>query len=322
MIYNKENFRLVFMGTPDFAVASLKALVEDQFNIVGVITSPDKPAGRGKKITQSAVKEYALSQNLNILQPTNLKDTDFQDELKKLKADLQIIVAFRMLPESVWNMPPLGSINLHASLLPHYRGAAPINWAVINGEKETGASTFFLKHEIDTGDLIYQQKIVIKESDNAGIVHDNLMNIGAELLVKSANSIVLGEYKEIPQKQLINDELKHAPKIFKNDCKIDWSTPAQNIHNLIRGLSPYPAAWSELNDENNNISFKIFDSEIETKIHSMKNGEIITDNKSYIKIAVKTGFIIINELQLAGKKRMKTRDFLQGFNKLGEYKIN
>ncbi len=322
MTYNKKNFRLVFMGTPDFAVTSLKALVEDKFNIVGVITSPDKPAGRGKKISQSAVKEYALSQNLNILQPTNLKDKDFQNELKNLKAELQIIVAFRMLPETVWNMPPLGSINLHASLLPHYRGAAPINWAVINGEKETGVSTFFLKHEIDTGDLIDQQKIEINEIDNAGIVHDKLMQTGSELLLKTAYCIMHGEYKETPQKQLINKELKQAPKIFKNDCKIDWTVSAKSIHNLIRGLSPYPTAWGELNDGNDtNISFKIFVSEIESTSHSMNIGDITSDNKTYLKVAVNGGYIIIHELQLAGKKRMKTRDLLQGFNNISEYKV-
>jgi len=310
------------MGTPDFAVQSLKTLVENEINVVGVVTSPDKPAGRGKKITESAVKKYASSQNLKVLQPTNLKDEHFQQELKKLNADLQIIVAFRMLPEKVWSMPKLGSINLHASLLPQYRGAAPINWAVINGEYKTGVSTFFLKHEIDTGDVIFQEEIEINEKDNAGIVHDKLMNIGADLLLKTTNAIMEGDYTEMPQKQLLNNEIKHAPKIFKPNCKINWSKPINEIHNLIRGLSPYPCAWSELTEPNGDTNtFKLYDSNIEFAEHSNQTGEIISDNKTYIKIAVPNGFLIVNELHLAGKKRMKTKDFLQGFKNIDQYKV-
>lgn len=322
MLYNKNNFRVVFMGTPDFAVQSLKTLVDNGINIVGVITSPDKPAGRGKKISESAVKKYAVSQSLNVLQPTKLKDESFQKELKKLDVDLQIIVAFRMLPEKVWSMPRLGSINLHASLLPQYRGAAPINWAVINGENKTGISTFFLKHEIDTGDVIFQEEIDINPSDNAGIVHDKLMNKGAELLLKTTNAIIDGNYTEIPQKQLIDSKIKHAPKIFKSDCKVKWTEPINNIHNLVRGLSPYPCAWSELIEPNGNvISFKLYDTDIEKVKHENIVGDIISDNKNFIKIAVQEGYLIVNELHLAGKKRMKTKDFLLGFKNIDQFKV-
>lgn len=322
MQYNKNNFRVVFMGTPEFAVQSLKTLVEDGINIVGVITSPDKPSGRGKKITESAVKKYALSNNLNVLQPSNLKDEGFQQDLKELNADLQIIVAFRMLPEKVWNMPKLGSINLHASLLPQYRGAAPINWAVINGETKTGVSTFFLKHEIDTGDVIFQEEIEIDKKDNAGIVHDNLMNTGAKLLLKTTKAIIEGNYSEVPQKQMIDSEIKHAPKIFKADCKINWSEPIKKIQNLIRGLSPYPCAWSELIEPNGNvITLKLYDSDISIETHNNEIGDVLSDNKTYIKVAVAEGYLLINELHLAGKKRMKTKDFLLGFKNIYQYKV-
>lgn len=322
MTYTKESFRIVFMGTPDFAVASLESLVEGGFNIVGVITAPDKPAGRGKKISESAVKKYALTQNLNILQPTNLKDHNFQEELKALNAHLQIIVAFRMLPETVWNMPKLGSINLHASLLPQYRGAAPINWSVINGEEKTGVTTFFLKHEIDTGNIILQDEVAITLKDNAGTIHDKLMISGAKLLTKTTQLIIDDNYKEIPQKQIDENHLNHAPKIFKNDCKINWNKPGIEVQNLIRGLSPYPTAWSELlNDSGKNISFKLFETEFEEISHDLKPGTISTDNKTFFKVALTEGLINILEIQLAGKKRMKTRDLLQGFNLLDDYKL-
>ncbi|MDA3892834.1 MAG: methionyl-tRNA formyltransferase [Salinivirgaceae bacterium] len=317
---NKKEFKIVFMGTPDFAVESLEALVENNFNIVGVITSPDRPAGRGQKINQSAVKKYAVDNNLNVLQPSNLKDADFQNELKSLGAHLQIIVAFRMLPESVWSMPLLGSINLHGSLLPQYRGAAPINWAVINGETKTGVTTFFLKHEIDTGDIIEQEFINIENNDTAGSIHDKLMVVGANLIVKTTQSIIDGSFKETPQNNLINSEIKHAPKIYKNDCKIDWTQPALKIQNTIRGLSPYPTAWSTLKNENGQrIDFKIFKSSLEQTDHNLDYGTVLTGNNEFMKIAVPNGFINILELQLAGKKRMQTVDFLRGFQQINEF---
>lgn len=323
MTYTKKEFRIVFMGTPDFAVASLQALIENGFNVVGVITAPDKPAGRGKKITESAVKKYAKENALNILQPTNLKDKTFQSELKALNANLQVIVAFRMLPEAVWNMPELGSINLHASLLPQYRGAAPINWAVINGDKKTGATTFFLKHEIDTGNIIDQIEVDILPDDNAGTIHDKLMVNGANLLVTTIQKIIDKNYKEIPQDNVASEQLKHAPKIFKDDCKIDWKKTGNQIQNLIRGLSPYPAAWSEFIDTDNKlISFKVYEAAFEQFNHNYKIGSIITDGKTYIKIAVIDGFIDILEIHLAGKKRLKTRDLLQGFKQINNLSIN
>ncbi|HCO66918.1 MAG TPA: methionyl-tRNA formyltransferase, partial [Dysgonomonas sp.] len=239
---NKKDLRIVFMGTPDFAVASLKNLVDNNYTIAGVITMPDKPAGRGHKLQYSAVKQYALDNNLPLLQPEKLKDESFLESLKSWKADLQIVVAFRMLPEVVWNMPRFGTFNLHASLLPQYRGAAPINWAIINGEKETGVTTFFLTHEIDTGKIILQKKVPIMEEDNAGIIHDKLMNIGAGLVCKTVDLLLENKIDGIPQDNLISDEneLKPAPKIFKETCKIDWNKSSASIHNLIRGLSPHP----------------------------------------------------------------------------------
>lgn len=308
------------MGTPDFAVESLKALVENDFNVVGVITSPDKPSGRGQKINQSAVKIYADQNNLHTLQPTNLKDPIFQEELKALNADLQIIVAFRMLPQSVWSMPRLGSINLHASLLPHYRGAAPINWAVISGEKETGATTFFLKHEIDTGDILFQEKIDITPEDNAGSVHDRLMQMGANLLVKTVDKVITSDYTEIPQNDITTETLKHAPKIFKNDCKINWENIGTSINNMIRGLSPYPAAWCELEStESKPLTCKLFKTNFEPMAHQQENGTISLSD-DVIKIACSDGFINVYELQLAGKKRMKSADLLRGFKQIEQYK--
>jgi methionyl-tRNA formyltransferase len=313
---DKKDFRIVFMGTPDFAVESLNILVKNDFNVVCVITSPDKPSGRGQKINQSAVKKFAIDNDLPILQPTNLKDTDFQNKLKTYNADLNVVVAFRMLPESVWNMPRLGSINLHGSLLPDYRGAAPINWAIINGETKTGVTTFFLKHEIDTGNIIFQEETDIAPDDNAEIIHDKLMAIGAKLILKTIQAVIDNNYKEIPQKLSENKKPKIAPKIFKNDCIVDWSQPINKIHNHIRGLSPYPTAWSVLKSDEKEINFKIFQSQIEVTKHNHKTGTIITDNKNYIKIAVNDGFVSILELQLSGKKRMSATDFLRGFKQL------
>ncbi len=308
------------MGTPDFAVESLKALIENGFNIVCVVTSPDKPAGRGKKINQSAVKKYSIEKGLPILQPTSLKNPEFQNLLKGYNADIQVVVAFRMLPETVWNMPPLGSINLHGSLLPHYRGAAPINWAVINGEQKTGVTTFFLKHEIDTGNILFQEEVKISDEDNAGTIHDKLMVIGAKLLVKTIQAIIDKNYKEIPQTNLIDQDPKHAPKIFKPDCRINWSQPIGTIHNLIRGLSPYPAAWSTLKNSNGDLTdFKIFKTQKEFTPHNLTDGTILSDEKTYLKIAAQGGFIIITELQLSGKKRMQVDEFLRGFKQPQKY---
>lgn len=322
MIYKKEDFRIVFMGTPDFAVLSLAALVDNGFNVVGVVTVADKPAGRGKQLSQSAVKKYALEHNLPLLQPTHLRATSFLEELKSWNAHLQIIVAFRMLPREVWQMPPLGSVNLHASLLPMYRGAAPINWAVINGEKETGVSTFFLKHEIDTGNLLFQEKITIDKDDNAGTVHDKLMNLGATLLVKTVKAIINNSYEETEQNKISVEKLKTAPKIFKADGKINWQVSLSSIHNLIRGLSPYPCAWTELiNASGKKIALKIFASNPISQTHSLTVGSVLSDERNFLKIAVNEGFIEILDLQLAGKKRMSVSSFLQGFKGITEYKF-
>ncbi len=300
--------RIVFMGTPDFAVASLDSLVKAGFDIAGVITAPDKPAGRGQKINESAVKKYALAKHLNILQPVKLKDPNFLAELKALQADLQVVVAFRMLPELVWNMPPKGTINLHASLLPQYRGAAPINWAILNGEKESGVTTFFLKHEIDTGDIILSEKVAINDNMTAGELHDALMNVGSSLLVKTVQSIQDGTYEEKPQDSFDDTVLKHAPKIFKEDCEINWQSSTERIFNHIRGLSPYPTAFTFLNDK----VFKIFKAEKEESKHNLEAGTFSTDNKTFLKFAATDGFISVKELQLEGKKRMLVDEFLRG----------
>lgn len=307
--------RIVFMGTPEFAVASLDILLENNYEVVGVVTVPDKPAGRGQKIQQSAVKKYAEEKGLTTLQPDKLKADDFLNALKELKADLQVVVAFRMLPEAVWDMPPMGTINLHGSLLPQYRGAAPINWAVINGEKETGVSTFFLQHEIDTGKIIFQEKTPITDSETAGEIHDRLMQIGANLILKTVDAIKKGEYPQLEQSTLLNSStINNAPKIFKKDCRIDWNKALERIHNTIRGLSPYPAAYTNLiSPEGKATPLKIFLSSKEASTHDLQIGSIVTDSKNDIKVAVNGGYIVINELQLAGKRRMKTIDFLRGF---------
>lgn len=313
---NKKDLRIVFMGTPEFAVESLRVLVENNYNVVGVITMPDKPAGRGHKIQHSAVKEYAIQQQLPLLQPEKLKDETFLEELKAWNADLQIVVAFRMLPEIVWNMPRLGTFNLHASLLPQYRGAAPINWVIINGEKETGVTTFFLTHEIDTGKIILQKKVQIGENDNVGIIHDELMKVGSKLVSETVDLLLDDKIEGIPQDQFLSNELelKAAPKIFKETCRIDWNNSAQDIKNLIRGLSPYPVAWTELCSPTGEIvSAKIFKASIKNTDIQDKPGTIITDNKSSISIVCSDGLIEIEELQLPGKKRMKTEELLRGY---------
>src|ERR1035437_7169253 len=288
--------RIIFMGTPQFAVASLEILVKNNYNIVGVVTAPDKPAGRGQQIQQSAVKEFALQHHLKVLQPANLKDASFSQELKSLNPDLQIVVAFRMLPESVWNLPPLGTYNIHASLLPNYRGAAPINWAIINGEKETGVTSFKLKHEIDTGSILLQEKVSISNEMNVGQLYDVLMQTGADLLLKSIRKIEEGNVVLMEQNKLLKpgEEAKHAPKIFKENCKIDWNKSGKSIHNLIRGLSPYPCAWTELNSTNEKITtFKIVESKFEEREHNLKSGNISSDKKTFLKVACTGGFIHI-----------------------------
>jgi len=319
-----KDLRIVFMGTPDFAVESLRALVENSYNVVGVITVPDKPAGRGQKIKQSAVKKYAVEKGLMVLQPVKLRDPEFIAELKLLKADLQVVVAFRMLPEVVWSMPQKGTFNLHASLLPQYRGAAPLNWAIINGEKESGATTFMLQHEIDTGNIIDQVKVPIGDNDTVETLHDNLRLSGAQLVLKTVDKIAKGNLKMIPQDQLIKEgeTLKPAPKIFKEDCKIDWKRDCLSLHNFIRGLSPYPTAWTTLChlESGEETSAKIFHSDYEPAIHQKTPGTMETDGKKYLKIACNNGFILIQQLQLAGKKRMGIEDFLRGFQQIEKYK--
>jgi len=308
--------KIVFMGTPDFAVESLKILVENNYNVVGVITMPDKPAGRGHKIRFSPVKKYALEHNIPLLQPEKLKDEDFLNELRALQADLQIVVAFRMLPEAVWNMPKHGTFNLHASLLPQYRGAAPINWAIINGEKETGATTFFLTHEIDTGKIILQEKIPIAETDNAEIIHDKLMKMGANLVKKTVGLIISGEAKAVEQERFINSEtkLKSAPKIFKETCEIDLNRSVEEAYNFVRGMSPYPCAWLNIRfpNQTKNMILKIFEAEKEFEKHDLPIGTVVSDGKKYAKIALKDGFLALESVQAPAKKRMEIGELLRG----------
>lgn len=313
----KEDLRIVYMGTPEFAVESLKCLVEGGYNVVGVITMPDKPVGRHQDTLQaSPVKQYAVSQGLKVLQPVKLKDEAFIEELRALKADLQIVVAFRMLPEVVWNMPRLGTFNLHASLLPQYRGAAPINWAVINGDTETGITTFFLKHEIDTGEIIQQVRIPIADTDNVEIVYDKLMVLGGKLVTETVDHILDGTVKSIPQESITTDEpLRPAPKIFKETCRIDWNEKnVKQLYDFVRGLSPYPAAWTEMEQEDGKrLTLKIFQTEKEFTSNNLSIGDIVSDGKRYLKVAATDGFLNLKEIQLAGKKRMNVEDFLRGF---------
>lgn len=293
------------MGTPDFAVPSLEILVENNFNVVAVITAPDKPKGRGQKLATSPVKDAAIKHDIPVLQPTNLKDPNFVKELKGYNANLQIVVAFRMLPEVVWNMPEIGTFNLHASLLPQYRGAAPINWAIINGEKETGVTTFFLKHKIDTGNIIFQEKEPINDDDTVGDLYIRLMNKGARLVLKTVEAIASGDYPQSPQDE--KQPTKEAPKIFRETCEIDWNQPNHKVYNFIRGLSPYPAAWTTLNNKN----LKLFKVKM---LHDEQGqpGEYKTDNKTFLKFFTYDGAIDVYELQLEGKKRMEIEEFLRG----------
>lgn len=304
-----KKLRIIFMGTPDFAVDSLKALVESNYNIVGIITAPDKPAGRGRKINESPVKQYALKNDLNILQPINLKSPEFLVALKNLNADLQIVVAFRMLPKQVWAMPRLGTFNLHASLLPDYRGAAPINWAIINGESKTGVTTFFINEKIDTGAILLQEEVEISKTANAGKLHDQLMKKGTKLVLETVDLIQKNNFKLHEQ---TSKELNQAPKLNKENCKIDWTDTLDNTYNKIRGLDPYPAAWTILNNNNENIDIKIYKVEKIENPHSLIIGTIVSDKKQ-IKVAVKNGYINILELKLAGKRKMDVKSLLNGY---------
>ena len=297
------------MGTPDFALESLDKIVHSRFQVVGVITAPDKPAGRGRKLSQSPVKKYALEHNIKVLQPTNLKDPDFQDELKSLNANLFVVVAFRMLPRSVWEMPEFGTFNLHASLLPQYRGAAPINWAVINGEKESGVTTFFINEKIDTGEIILQEKTSVNEEDTAGDLHDRLMVLGADLVLKTIEHIADGDVPTQVQKD--SADLKPAPKIHKETCKIDWNKSPEVICNLIRGLSPYPGAWTRLIDGQESKDIKIYKASFEAEEHTQAIGSI-SCTKKRLMVAVKDGFILVWEIQLPGKRKMTIQEALNG----------
>ena len=310
---NPADTRIVFMGTPPFAVASLDALVKAGFTICAVVTAPDKPAGRGLQLQQSAVKKYAVENNLPVLQPIKLKDPAFTNALEALNANVFVVVAFRMLPEIVWNMPPMGTINVHGSLLPSYRGAAPINWAVINGEKETGVTTFKLKAAIDTGNILLQDKLPITEADTAGTIHDKMMVLGAHLLVTTLHGIINNTLAEKDQEEIINNDpnlLKHAPKIFTETCTINWNNTSESIFNLIRGLSPFPGALTKLDDK----IFKIFAAQKEICSHQNPAGSVFTDNKTYLKFACADGYLHITDLQLEGKKRMQVADFLRGYS--------
>lgn len=299
------------MGTPDFAVASLKSILEAGFEVVGVVTAPDRPAGRGRKVQTSPVKQFAEEHHIKVLQPTNLKDESFLDELRGLHANLQVVVAFRMLPKVVWQMPEYGTFNLHASLLPQYRGAAPINWAIINGETKTGVTTFFIDDKIDTGSIILQREENILPEDNAGSLHDRLMQLGGGLVVETCKQIASGTVDDLPQKEI--NPLKPAHKIHKETCQIDWNVPLGDIHNLIRGLSPYPAAWTHLINQGKEEPIKIYETQIEAGEHNFEPGELIVDKKS-LKVAVKGGFLQILELQLPGKRKMKVSEVLNGLN--------
>lgn len=317
---NRQDFRIVFMGTPDFAVGSLRALVEGGYNVVAVVTMPDKPVGRHQsELSQSAVKQYAVAHNIPVLQPEKLKDPDFLEELRSYRADLQVIVAFRMLPEAVWDMPPHGTFNLHASLLPQYRGAAPINWAIINGDTETGVTTFLLDHEIDTGRIIHQAHTPITEEDNVETVHDRLRDIGAGVVTQTVDDIIAGNIRPIDQDTLTTDtEIRHAPKIFKDTCRLAFDLPVKRAFDFVRGMSPYPAAWTELVEENGKRTMlKIYATTREEISVAEAPGTVLTNGKTYFKIAFPDGYLALTQLQLAGKKRMTVTDFLRGYHPEG-----
>lgn len=319
----KKDLRIVYMGTPDFAVEPLSKLVEGGYNIVGVITMPDKPIGRHQnELSASPVKKYAVEHGLRVLQPAKLKDPEFVEELRSLQADLQIVVAFRMLPEVVWNMPRYGTFNLHAALLPQYRGAAPINWAIINGDTETGITTFFLDHDIDTGSVIQRVPVPILDTDNVEDVHDKLMHLGSDLVVETVDNILAGTVTPIPQSELQTDEpLRPAPKIFKETCRIDWTQGVKRTYDFVRGLSPYPAAWTELTYNGKTSVLKVYATSKEFCEVSEPIGTVVTDGKTYLKVAQIDGYQHLLTIQLAGKKRMQTADFLRGFHAEGEVSV-
>lgn len=317
-----KQLRIVYMGTPDFAVEPLRLLLQNGYNVVGVVTVPDKPAGRGQKIHQSAVKQFAQSNNLTVLQPAKLRDNEFVKQLEQLKPDLAIVVAFRMLPEVVWRLPRLGTFNLHASLLPDYRGAAPINWAVINGDKVTGVTTFFIDKEIDTGNVLLQKEVPIVNNETAGELHDRLMVVGAKLVLDTVNAIATAQVKAIPQHNLVGSHKmpRPAPKLFKDTTRISWMQPAEKVHNFILGLSPYPAAWCEMADsDGNTIPVKIFRTELCSTQKQAEVGHIFSDGKTYIEVGCGEGTIKVLELQLAGKRKLSTQDFLKGFREIANY---
>ncbi len=317
------SLRIIYMGTPEFAIPPLQALIDAGYPVIAVVTAPDKPSGRGKKLSESPVKKFALEQGIKVLQPEKLKDPGFISELESLKPDLQVVVAFRMLPKQVWSIPPKGTFNLHASLLPQYRGAAPINWAIINGEKKTGLTTFFIDEKIDTGEIIARVEVSIGEDETAGELHDRMMFIGAELALQTVKDIENERIKTLPQSDLGKDlKLKPAPKIFREDCKIDWNNKGESVHNFIRGLSPYPAAWTLISDQNNTQSqLKIYLSDYENIDHGEVPGTLISDQKNYLKVAVQDGFTEILEVQLAGKKRLNIKEFLIGFPDITRFRV-
>lgn len=305
-----RKLRIVFMGTPDFAVESLKSIVEAGYNVVGVVTAPDKPAGRGRQLKESSVKKYAKDKGLRVMQPTNLKAQDFIEDLKSLQANLQVVVAFRMLPEVVWKMPEYGTFNLHASLLPQYRGAAPINWAIINGDAQTGVSTFFIDEKIDTGEMIFQEPIAIESTENAGLLHDKLMTAGAALVLKTLEAIEHGRVHTTPQPS--SGSLKAAPKLTRENTRVDWTKSIDEIYNFIRGLSPFPSAWSELINGNDKIQVKIYSVDKEPARHDKEKGKVLHEDKK-VKVAVEGGFIHLKEVQLPGKRKMEIKDLLNGY---------
>ena len=310
----KQDLRIIYMGTPDFAVAPLKALIDNGFNVVAVVTGADKPQGRGRKIIPTPVKEFAMEHGIPVLQPEKLKDPTFVEQLKSYNADLQIVVAFRMLPEIVWAMPKLGTFNLHAALLPQYRGAAPINWAVINGETMTGVTTFFIDKDIDTGRIMLQREVPITDDDNCGTIHDKLMETGSALVVETVDRLIANDMKPIEQESLIKPGtvLKHAPKIFKEDCRLDFNKDAATIRNLIRGLSPYPAAFTTIKVKGKEMSLKVFAADAEITEKHPAAGTLETDNKNFLKISCQNGWLYLTDVQLEGKKRMKIVEFLRG----------
>ena len=319
---SREKMRIVFMGTPDFAVASLQRIIDGGQQVIAVVTAPDKPAGRGRELRTSPVKDFAVASRIPLLQPANLKDERFIEELRSLNPDLQVVVAFRMLPEPVWKAARIGTINLHASLLPQYRGAAPINWAIINGEHVTGVTTFFINREIDTGEILFREETGILPDDTAGSLHDRLKDMGAGLLVKTVNAIESGSYTIQSQSSLSNPvPLKQAPKINKEDCRINWNTSVDRIYNFIRGLSPYPAAWSALTGENRIVIAKIFRAEGIKELHSLPCGTLVSDGRASLKAAAADGFIIIKEIQQAGKIKLNVQEFLRGFPEISRYRF-